>query len=332
MKKIIISLLLMVAPVALFAQLTVFSNGSNNVSIKTTAENPYAYLMVSPSTNTSYSGYNMGILSTINVVSSLYNMGVYGVVTSSSPLTSGCAYGVIGVAGNAFSGYNYGVFGRLSGNQNGAGVVGTTTTGQSFSIPGRYAGFFVGNTEVQGVMSATSYTNTSDIRLKENIDNFNDLEDGPTTLNKVGKMNVIAYNYKPQTFISDADKDTMSVEDLKMFEELSKIRHYGLSAQELQEIYPDLVYERQNGYLGINYVELVPVLIRSIQELKKEIDELKAKNNQTRGTNFVSDATSLNSAINEIGSSRNTYSLKGNLISNTAKGILIQNGRKQAVK
>lgn len=60
MKKTIISLLLMAAPVAIFAQLTVFSNGSNNVSIKTTAENPYAYLMVSPSTYTSgYKTYSM---------------------------------------------------------------------------------------------------------------------------------------------------------------------------------------------------------------------------------------------------------------------------------
>ena len=331
MKKIIISLLLMVAPVALFAQLTVFSNGSNNVSIKTTAENPYAYLMVSPSTYTSFSGYNMGTLSSTYVTSS-YNIGVYGSVSSSTPLTSGCAYGIMGVAGNAHSGYNYGVFGRLTGSQNGGAVVGTLTTGQSFSIPGQYAGFFVGDTEVQGVMSAISYTSTSDIRLKDNIVYFNDMEDGHTTLNKVGKMNVIAYNYKPQTFISDEDKDTMRAEDIKMFEELSKIRHYGLSAQELQEIYPDLVYERQNGYLGINYVELVPILIRSIQELKKEIDELKAKDNQTRGANFVSDATSLNSATNENGNNYNTYSLKGKLTTGPAKGIYVQKGHKQIVK
>ena len=55
----------------------------------------------------------------------------------------------------------------------------------------------------------------------------------------------------------------------------SSIRHYGLIAQELQELYPDLVYEGQDGYLGINYVELVPVLICAIQELKQELNELK---------------------------------------------------------
>lgn len=61
MKKIIISLLLMAAPVAMFAQLKVFSGG--NVSLKTSSDNPYAYLMVSPSTYTSgYSSYSIGLL------------------------------------------------------------------------------------------------------------------------------------------------------------------------------------------------------------------------------------------------------------------------------
>ena len=51
--------------------------------------------------------------------------------------------------------------------------------------------------------------------------------------------------------------------------------HFGVSAQELQTIYPNLVREGQDGYLAVNYVELVPVLIRSIQELKEELDDMK---------------------------------------------------------
>ena len=56
---------------------------------------------------------------------------------------------------------------------------------------------------------------------------------------------------------------------------MAEQKHYGLSAQELQKIYPDLVRESQDGTLGINYVELVPILIRSIQELKQELDAVK---------------------------------------------------------
>ena len=48
-------------------------------------------------------------------------------------------------------------------------------------------------------------------------------------------------------------------------------------SQELQEIYPELVMKDQDGYLAVNYVELVPILLRSIQELRQEIDELKGE-------------------------------------------------------
>ena len=61
---------------------------------------------------------------------------------------------------------------------------------------------------------------------------------------------------------------------------VARKRYYGLSAQELQQIYPDLVTEQQNGYLAVNYVELVPILIRSIQELKTEIDDLKPSSSE----------------------------------------------------
>ena len=37
-----------------------------------------------------------------------------------------------------------------------------------------------------------------------------------------------------------------------------------------------MVIEGQDGYLGVNYIELVPILIRSIQELKAELDEVRS--------------------------------------------------------
>jgi hypothetical protein len=44
---------------------------------------------------------------------------------------------------------------------------------------------------------------------------------------------------------------------------------------ELQKVYPDLVVEGKDGDLSVNYLEMVPLIIRSIQELKEGIDELK---------------------------------------------------------
>lgn len=331
MKKTIISLLLMAAPVAIFAQLTVFSTGSNNVSIKTTAENPYAYLMVSPSTYTSgYSSYSIGTLSS-TYLTNYYNVGVFGTAFSESSVSSKLSFGVIGKAGNGTYG-NYGVYGMLSGTQNGGAVVGAISNSMGVTITGQYAGYFNGTTKVNGTLYANSIVNSSDIRLKDNIVDFKDMEEGHTTLDNIEKMNVIAYNYRPYANIPDAVRDTMKAEDLKTYEEIARVRHYGLLAQELQEIYPDLVYEGQDGYLGINYVELVPVLIRSIQELKKEVEELKAQEYQTRGVGLGSETSSVNPAIFSGEEDHKTYSMQGRLANNPSKGVYIKNGRKQIVK
>jgi len=73
-----------------------------------------------------------------------------------------------------------------------------------------------------------------------------------------------------------------------MNKELSSKSHYGLSAQELQTVYPDLVTEGQDGYLAVNNVELIPILIQSIQDLKRELDELRNerldRNNSSKRT------------------------------------------------
>lgn len=49
--------------------------------------------------------------------------------------------------------------------------------------------------------------------------------------------------------------------------------HFGLLAQELEQQLPNLVYEDQEGYKGINYTELIPILIQSNQEQQALIDQ-----------------------------------------------------------
>ena len=50
---------------------------------------------------------------------------------------------------------------------------------------------------------------------------------------------------------------------------------YGVVAQEVQEIFPELVSERDGGYLGVKYEKLVPVLIESVKELKERVEEIE---------------------------------------------------------
>jgi hypothetical protein len=45
----------------------------------------------------------------------------------------------------------------------------------------------------------------------------------------------------------------------------------------LKNEYPNLVYENEQGDLSINYIEMIPLLVQSIQELTVEINRLKSK-------------------------------------------------------
>lgn len=51
-------------------------------------------------------------------------------------------------------------------------------------------------------------------------------------------------------------------------------RQIGLLTQNVEKIVPEAVNEK-DGYKGVDYARLVPLLIESIKELKKEIEELK---------------------------------------------------------
>ena len=49
----------------------------------------------------------------------------------------------------------------------------------------------------------------------------------------------------------------------------------GVLAQEIQEVFPELVSEDDNEMLAVNYQGLVPVLINALKDQQSEIDELK---------------------------------------------------------
>lgn len=51
----------------------------------------------------------------------------------------------------------------------------------------------------------------------------------------------------------------------------------GLIAQQIQEIAPEIVTERSNGYLAVKYEKMVPILVGAIQDQQKIIDEMRAE-------------------------------------------------------
>lgn len=54
--------------------------------------------------------------------------------------------------------------------------------------------------------------------------------------------------------------------------------HYGFNA----ETFPitDLVSQKDNGFLGLDYVEIIPFLVRAIQELHVEVEKLAKRKSQ----------------------------------------------------
>ena len=289
MKELFLSALLMAVSTTMFGQVNVDANG--RVSIGTNPPLSNTALNVGASY---FSGYrhaiNVGLPAESNYST---NAAISATVSSTVNIGTGRSMGVSGFPGLYTSGYNYGILGGINSSANGAGIFGTVSHHTGVYVGGKYAGYFDGPTYCNDVITATSFITPSDIRLKENVHQLRSSATDGSTLRKVLEMNVISYQYKDRE-IPEAERDTISVEAARDMYSMPKNVHYGLSAQELKEIYPDLVYEGQDGFYGVNYVELVPILIRSIQELKQELDEVTEAYSSriaSNATNILSSST-----------------------------------------
>ena len=52
-------------------------------------------------------------------------------------------------------------------------------------------------------------------------------------------------------------------------------KDYGVMADEIQSLFPELVNTRSNGIRAVKYDKLVPLLIEGIKELKQQLDTIK---------------------------------------------------------
>lgn len=242
---------------------------------------------------------------TSNNSTGINNFGILSVASNNSNATVGCTVGVNGCAIGK-NGYTYGVIGRnlgsyyQSSNHFGTGILGIASLSHGIPyIEGYYAGYFVGNVKVTGTIDGTLVT-SSDGRLKENVQPLVDENvRGEGALAKLGLLTPVSYNYKDTTTAkpkndqrAKIDKKNLTEEDEEFWDEsfdeedveetnqVMEKRHFGFIAQELQEVYPDLVYQKDDGYLAVNYTELIPILVQSIKELNEKVEMLS--NNKTK--------------------------------------------------
>ncbi len=96
-------------------------------------------------------------------------------------------------------------------------------------------------------ISAGGVFSSSDARLKENVQSI------PGALDRILQVEGKKYN-----FINDQKAEL----------------HYGVIAQDLMQLFPELVKENENGFLAVNYMELVPVLVEAIKQQQQTINKL----------------------------------------------------------
>ena len=154
-------------------------------------------------------------------------------------------------------------FGRLTSASNVSVVTGTTITDDTTTNSTRYLTltasssgsistanvstsklFFNPST---GMLTSTDYNSLSDMTLKKDITYINN------PLDILSQLTGFGFTWKE-----------------------NNEKSYGLSAQEVEKIIPEIVKSRPDGTKGINYMNLTAFLIEAIKDLKREIQEIKS--------------------------------------------------------
>lgn len=112
------------------------------------------------------------------------------------------------------------------------------------SVTSGYVCDVSGNFNVSGNLVATSYTTSSDRRIKDNITQITETID--------------------------------NIEPRKYYNKLTKRQEFGVIADEIQEIFPDLVNGCQDGEIlqSVNYIQLIALLIKEVKDLKQKINQI----------------------------------------------------------
>lgn len=286
----------MVLPQASSSQIKVSTNGnvgvnftgvaSSRFSVNSAGASNYQGYFYNP--NMSVSGGGVFILSEtgssngqrieclqgqIKTGSGNYLIGLRGSSYSSTALSAGRSYGLYGIAGNLSNGYNYAVYGELAGSRNGAAIFGTTNGYGDLSLPKKYAGYFRGDVKVEGELWAATIT-PSDNSIKKDLKAL----DSRVMGDKLQQLRPVNYLYKNiESSFRCENSDTLILsnffnEDTPYFKNV----HYGFIAQEIQGVFPELVYDSGDGILGIDYNGLIPILVEVLKEQQKRIEKLEA--------------------------------------------------------
>ncbi|MDM1555170.1 tail fiber domain-containing protein [Chryseobacterium indologenes] len=107
--------------------------------------------------------------------------------------------------------------------------------------------------DVAGTVKASAIDYNSDERLKKNITEIKSSQE------IINKLRPVSY------FWNENGKKKGGNAQLQ----------YGLVAQEVEKVLPNIVSTDHDGYKSVNYNELIPLLLQTVQEQGKKIEELQ---------------------------------------------------------
>ena len=90
---------------------------------------------------------------------------------------------------------------------------------------------------------------SSDCRLKDNVNKIVNSKE------VVNNLNGYSFDWK-----EEADREGSD---------------FGVMAQEVEKVLPELVHERPDGFKTVDYIKLIPFLIEEVKRLSAEVEELK---------------------------------------------------------
>ena len=256
------------------------------------------YYGVYGSSSTGYGVFGLGSGSgTIGVQGQADGIGVYGYCISSTGGNGIYGYAGYGTGVNCESTNGYGSYNYSYNN--------TALYAYDANNTSYWAGFFVGD-----VYSSTGVYASSDQNLKQNIKDF------PSAMSIIEQLKPKQYEFKHDGVYSKMN--------------LPQGSHYGLIAQDVEKILPNLVknskFNMPSGskdgkrpdstktenesmsFKSLNYTEFIPILIKAVQEQQqtindqqKQIDDLKTMvTNLTQGQPVSSVSATSNASISNV--------------------------------
>lgn len=123
-----------------------------------------------------------------------------------------------------------------------------------------------GSLTVSGsVLGSGPYVDVSDRRFKRNIEKIGSAD----ALNKIIQLEGVSYDLDFLELLS-LDPFNGTVIDAG-----NRTRQLGFIAQDVEKVLPELVYNDEEGWKGLHYSRLAPVLVESLKQITAELDDLK---------------------------------------------------------